>query len=828
MGSLVVPLKAVYPFWAQAANHPLPGDLAYADGSIISAPNQAIVNGSPYTLPDLRNKQIIGADTTLAAGEAGQWINFISTMTASANSYNYQYADQLSNSVYTILSTDYLIYDVYWPSANIPGSGGGCGAVDLYCTDGTALRSVSASDQNALSSHPNTDLRAYALDQWYTRRIPLSGLAGKVVSSALLAHEYDGSFTNLTTQFRQIYIGNSTGTQVNFVLWFAGDGTPNYTAHAINSASFVSGTATTLTAPGPDGVSGTNKQTMKDKHIPSHTHTASTVSNGDHAHSTNTLTHSSHTHTLSSGGNMALASGTVGRNNTGTHGQTGCLGSATGAAGNHNHTVAPANDGSHEHNITVSPSTSTNQTAFDNRPRHLGVVWCVKSGLPTARFQSVPLGAIIMWYADLINETLPTGYSMTDGSSLTSGNHIVRNQSGSIAYTLVLPDTRNRYLIGADRTKAFGTTAVSASDLPTDAPGPGGTGGTHVATIALGNLPTHVHPASVTTGNPWATHNHTWTINFNGDHTHAPVSFNIATWTTATETIPGGGLVDDFYENDTTTATATNTADNHQHTLQIGSTGVHSHTITVNSTGSGTSWDRRIPFIGIVHLMRTNVGMLSVPLKTVVGFRATSANEALVPTDGTWALCNGSTLTPGNFDMAANSGGNYVLPDFRKFSPLGADRTKAAGNAGGTTDVAADAPGPKGTAGTDTITVTSSIMPSHTHPVSSDTQGDHAHGTSVLTSSNAGHAHGTGCQTNFMTATFHTAVSFSVTGGISPPATSTVSTTFASATQPSHTTSCSTAGAHTHTVTIPNAGTGSAMQQRPRHHGLVFYMKVKR
>jgi hypothetical protein len=824
MGSLVVPLKAVYPFWAQAANHPLPGDLAYADGSVISAPNQAIVNGSPYTLPDLRNKQIIGADTTGVARDNGQYINYVINTVASVNSYYYVYADW-GTTTYTILSTDYLIFDVYWPSASIPSSGSGFGSAGLIFTDNLGFgNGYGASDQNGISY--NGDIRAYALDQWYNRRLSLSTMAGKSLFSYSLANDYDGTFSNMTVRISNIYIGNSDGT-VKVPLWMAGDGTPTVTPYLASSSTFVSANASTLTAPGPDGIGGTNKQAMRARHIPSHGHTASTASAGDHAHSTSTLGHSSHSHTLSTGGNMALATGTIGRNNTGTHGQTGCLGSATGAAGNHNHTVAPGNDGSHEHNITTNVSTGT-AANFDNRPRHLGVIWCIKSGLPTARFQSVPLGAVVMWYADTINETLPTGFSMTDGSSLTSGNHIVPNQSGSIAYTLVLPDSRNRYLIGADRTKAFGTTAVSASDLPTDAPGPGGTGGTHVASLVASNLPPHTHPATVTTGNPWAAHNHTWTINLNGDHTHAPAAYNIASWTTATETIPTGGLLDDIYENDTTTATSTNTADSHSHTLSIGTAGAHSHTVTVNSNGSGTSWDGRVPFIGIVHLMRTNVGMLSVPLKTVVGFRATSANEALVPTDGTWALCNGSTLTPGNFDMAANSGGNYVLPDFRKFSPLGADRTKAAGNAGGATDTAADAPGPKGTAGTDMITVTTSIMPSHGHTASSDTQADHAHGTSVGTSSNAGHAHGTGCQTNFMTATFHTAVSFSTTGGISPPATSTVSTTFASATQPAHSTSCSTVGAHTHTVAIPNTGTGSAMQQRPRHHGLVFYMKVKR
>jgi hypothetical protein len=825
MGHLGVPLKAVYPFWAQAANHPLPGDLAYADGSSIAAANQAIVNGSSYTLPDLRNKHIIGADRAGAVSDGGQYISYVINCVASANSYYYVYVDWgIYN--WTISSTDYLCFDQYWPSANVPASGSGFGAVSIIFSDGTGWGNgvVANPDQNGILY--NGDVRAYALDQWYSRRISLSTAVGKAFYSFALANDYDGTFANCTARLSNIYIGDSSGN-VKLPLWMAGDGTPTVTTYLQSTSTFVSANASTLGAPGPDGIGGTNGQIMKARCIPSHGHTASTGSAGDHAHSTSVTGHGSHTHTV--GGNIALSAGNASYNSGGsTHAAAGCLGSTNSSTGSHGHTVSPGNDGAHEHNVTTNASTGT-AARFDNRPRYLSAVWCVKSGLPTARLQSIPLGAIIMWYADNQNETLPTGFSFLDGSSLTSGNHTVPNQSGSTAYTLVLPDTRNRYLIGADRTKAFGAAGVSASDLPTDAPGPGATGGTHVATIAATNLPPHAHPATTTTGNPWAAHNHSWSVTANGNHAHGSVQYNIASWNAGSfYTIPGGGLLDDIYENDTTTISSTSTNDGHSHTFSIGITGAHSHTVTVNNAGSGTSWDGRVPFLGIVHLMRTNIGYLSCPLKTVVAFRATTSNESLVPTDGTWALCDGSTLTAGQFDMAANSGANYVLPNFKKFFPLGADRTKVAGNAGGTTDVATDAPGPKGTSGTDMITVTTSIMPSHGHTASTDSQGNHDHGTSVTTSPDGGHAHGTGCQSFFVTATLHVGVSFSTSGNLSTPAPATTTTTFASATQPAHGTSCSTAGAHTHTVAIPNAGAGAAMQQRPRHHGLVFYMKVKR
>jgi hypothetical protein len=645
MGHLVVPLKAVYTFWGQAANHPLPGDLAYADGSTIAAANQAINAGSSYLLPDFRNKFMVGADITGVAGDPGQYINFIVNTVSSANSYNYQFIDPPVSGTgpYVIGSTDYLIFDVYWPSGTIPATGIGMGSVGLVFTDNSGFgQGYAPIDQNGIGYAG--DVRTYALNQWYTRRLSLSAMAGLTLFTATLANDYDGAFTNCTVRIRNIYIGNSDGTQPKFCIWMAGDGTPAYSTWIQSSSTFVSGNATTLTAPGPDGISGTNKRTLKIRHIPVHNHTASSGSAGDHIHTTSVGGHSSHTHALANGGNMSLVSGTAGFHTGATRYETGCVGSVTGSAGAHSHTVSPGVDGSHEHNITVSATGSG--TSWDSRQRYLGTVWCVKSGLPTARLQSIPMGAIVMYYADVANEISPAGFTYCDGSSLTSGNHIVPNQSGSLAYTLVLPDTRNRYLIGADRTKAFGTAATANSDLPADAPGPGATGGTHVQSITSSNMPVHTHTGT-SSGNPWSAHNHTFSITANASHTHGPAAFSLATTSSGLiDTAPSGGNQDSQMENDVTPASSTTSStDGHSHTLSIGTTGSHSHTVTINSNGSGTTWDSRIPFIGIVYIMRTNIGLLSVPLKTVFAFRATTSNESIVPTDGTWKLLDGSTLT---------------------------------------------------------------------------------------------------------------------------------------------------------------------------------------
>jgi hypothetical protein len=823
MGHLVVPPKAVLPFWAQAANHPLPSDLIYADGSVISAGQHGINGGSSsYTLPNLLNMFLIGADRSGAVGDPGQWINFISSITTNANAFNYQILDYPQ--AYTVVSGDFFQYDVFWPSASIPGSGGGCGAVDLVFSDATVMRTIGPNDQNGLSSHPNADLRSFALDQWYTRRIPLTSYVGKIINGFILAHEYDTTFANLTTRFRNLCITDSS-SNVKYWAWQSGDGTPTYTVHANNSATFVSGNATTLTAPGPDGRGGSHQRRMRQRHIPVHNHTASTTTDGAHAHATSISSHSAHSHNPANGSNFAYASGTTWAKVGGTYVTVSCQMASSGAQGAHNHNVTPPNDGSHAHTVTITTASSGGVNAasspFDPRPQWTGVVWCVKSGRPTARAQSIPMGAIIMWYADTQNETLPNGMSDCDGSSLTSGNHNVPNQSGSLAYTLVLPNLRDKFLIGADRTKAFGA-AGSATDDTTGAPGPGGTGGTHTASITVTHLPDHVHPGSTDT--QWATHNHNWTIVTNADHVHAPAALNMTSNNGATEIQASAGILFDEYKG--TGATTTTANDNHSHNFHIFNAGSHSHTITINSAGSGTTWDNRPPFIGLIHLMKTNVGLLSSPLKTVVAFRATTSAESLVPSDGTWALCDGTTLTPGQFDMTANSGGNYVLPNFLKFFPLGADRTKTAANAGDQTPTGS--PGPKGTAGSDLITISTSNVPPHVHAASANSAPDHGHGVDVGTGSGGSHAHSTGCHTSWVTTDGVLHNGGRTTFSSQPGMIQTYSTVFAAATQPDHGTSCDVQGAHSHTVTVSNAGGGSALHQRPRFHGMVFYMKVKR
>lgn len=169
------------------------------------------------------------------------------------------------------------------------------------------------------------------------------------------------------------------------------------------------------------------------------------------------------------------------------------------------------------------------------------------------------------------------------------------------------------------------------------------------------------------------------------------------------------------------------------------------------------------------------MGLLSVPLKTILMYHADLQNEGIPET---YAVCDGTTLNSAQQDI---SGGSYTLPDLRNRFILGADITKAATTAGGTTNAASDAPGPKGAGGQHSKQLAIAELPAHTHTGTIATAGSHNHSGST-TDSSGSHIH----TANTITAGAHT------------HAGSTSSTTGA------HThagSSESSAGSHAHTVT---------------------------
>lgn len=226
------------------------------------------------------------------------------------------------------------------------------------------------------------------------------------------------------------------------------------------------------------------------------------------------------------------------------------------------------------------------------------------------------------------------------------------------------------------------------------------------------------------------------------------------------------------------------------------------------------------------------MSLLSVPLKTVIMISANAANEALP--DG-YVPCDGATITnPNNADATTwlqdiNPGANatFVTPNLNNRYVIGADRTKVVANAGGTADLASDAPGPKGVLGSQVKTLIAAEMPSHWHIATALTNGNHDHGGSTSTSVDGAHGHGSGCHANFVTTVAGTP--HGGFGGVDR-------TTEYSNTQGqlswagdhSHSGGSDVQGAHTHTITINAIGSGGSFDMRPRYLGVVFAIKVKK
>lgn len=217
------------------------------------------------------------------------------------------------------------------------------------------------------------------------------------------------------------------------------------------------------------------------------------------------------------------------------------------------------------------------------------------------------------------------------------------------------------------------------------------------------------------------------------------------------------------------------------------------------------------------------MSLLSVPLKTIIPLWVTSTNPTLP--DGC-VPCEGQTIPAGQHDIGGGAS-SYVVPEMRNRQPLGADRTKAFGVAGTAGDTAGDAPGPGGTGGRHSISLTVNELPNHTHTGTADTQGGHSH--SLSTSGGGGHNHGDGDYA------FGDGSDVSARGGGYIQATCTTNTT-SSAGNHGHTlggigTDSSHYGAHTVSIDAPNGlagvGAGAPFSVMPRYAGVVYVMKVR-
>ena len=110
--------------------------------------------------------------------------------------------------------------------------------------------------------------------------------------------------------------------------------------------------------------------------------------------------------------------------------------------------------------------------------------------------QMIPIGTVIDWWRPQASVAIPTGFEICDGRSIAAAAH-----DFGTGNAIVLPDMRNKFIIGADPWSADGSgstngdsTAASGATHP-NAPGIGGGGGSNTSKnfSHQHNVPGHGH-----------------------------------------------------------------------------------------------------------------------------------------------------------------------------------------------------------------------------------------------------------------------------------------------------------------------------------------------
>jgi hypothetical protein len=199
--------------------------------------------------------------------------------------------------------------------------------------------------------------------------------------------------------------------------------------------------------------------------------------------------------------------------------------------------------------------------------------------------EGVPSGVIAMWSGQ--TTAIPSGWVLCDGNNST-------------------PNLVDKFIMGASASNELST------------------GGANSLSLASGNIPSHTHSFSATSGAGGA-HNHSGSTSNTGAHTHSGNTNNTGAHTHSMSNL-GGFAYPTTNANQSSTAgwkrsggENTGSAGAHSHNLTINSAGAHSHNLTINnssththsvsgttgSTGSGSAFDNRPAFMALAFIMKT-------------------------------------------------------------------------------------------------------------------------------------------------------------------------------------------------------------------------------
>lgn len=177
--------------------------------------------------------------------------------------------------------------------------------------------------------------------------------------------------------------------------------------------------------------------------------------------------------------------------------------------------------------------------------------------------QSVQIGQVIQWWRPDSSVPLPEGFEPADGATISVDQH-----DFPVAGPITLPNLRNKFVLGADHTKADATAAVNG-DGSANAPGIRGAGGSQTHTLT--------HDQSGVNGNGSTTNS--------GVHSHQVQAVGVN---------PGGGGL--------TWTTGNELASFFQSTDTFSNPSAHSHPLTAR--GADAAHNNTPAYIGLLMLIK--------------------------------------------------------------------------------------------------------------------------------------------------------------------------------------------------------------------------------
>lgn len=342
---------------------------------------------------------------------------------------------------------------------------------------------------------------------------------------------------------------------------------------------------------------GSSTKTLRVANIPSHTHTFTTQSAGNHVHNVGGTTQSAGAHTHG-------VSGTVASNGNHTHGVSG----DTAETGSHTHGVSgnSASAGTHTHGVS-------GDTAQTGAHTHSVSGNTAETGAHTHSVSGTSGSAGAHTHGVSGNTGAAGGHTHTRGTMNITGNFggtdVQPGYYGDGAFAITsrgnYNDEGGKYQSEYGRNMSFDASRSWTGQTSTV------TDHTHSVSITSASAGNHSHSISITSGSN-GNHKHSISVTSgsSGDHKHG-INLTSASAGSHAHSISLTSASNGNHKHSISLTSATNGAHTHtysttsasagSHThvidMTIGQAGLHTHNGTTNATGNGTAFDIMPPYI---------------------------------------------------------------------------------------------------------------------------------------------------------------------------------------------------------------------------------------